>query len=1184
MVFSKKVHQRSLKGPERDYYYPRLDELERCGVIRKIAPEDVKCVSPTTLAQKPHANQGLTIEEIRCILNKQCEDAGMPAEFPDEEENLLPPLRASLLWKAATYRVCQNYGELNKVTQVAPMPQGDIRTKQQKLSGERWISIFDFAAGFYAVAIDTESQPYTAFYVEGRGFYCYCKMPFGLTGAPSCFAKMTADALGDMVGRLIELFVDDGGMAGSDFGTKLANLRTFFQRCRDTGLSLSAQKTRLFMTEAIFAGERVGREGVRGDLAKLTAVVNWGRPHNVQNLEGFIGLTGYFCSLIKDYAKLEKPLRDLKMGFTPPTHGGKMAYKKAAEAYSLKDKWTSEHDAAFIKLKAALISDPVLRAPVFDGRPFIITTDGCKDGFGGVLSQRFETALPPDGRIVERVHPIAFASKRASAAEEKYQPYLLEFAGLKFSLDKFDDTIYGFPIELETDCIALRDTLLSNKLNSTHARWRDGILAHHIVDVRHRPGAMNTAADSLSRQYTGAPKRDDDGHHESVNPDWETQRGLVNDVWTLDTENVADCSGPGWMCQFAGMERRDGDGHEWSIGDDDLTDRAVPVFSVEISSGLAAAGGSEPTERAIPVADVGISPGIFELDNSISVLRERFADEPIFLQVVDAFMELDHDKPAREKRRARHRAVGYQLDDGKLWRIGDGKTTRSRPRVECVSQVEAVELARAEHVENGHWRRDLIRLKLADTICSPRLEKSITKAILECGRCKGFGGAFSYSLLQPITRRQPMELLVGDYLAMPKGKGGYTELGVFVDVYSQQVWAFKLRGHGTAKTTLACLAHIEREHGAPVTLMTDGGTHFDNAEVREWCGRHGTKVIVVPAYSPWQNGLCEGSNSRLLGRLKRDCAPNLGEDEWAKITTFEDLPRNWPDHLDNAICSINHRIIPVYNYSPHELLTGIVINSASVPLEEMTMAPTAEDVHQQLALTQQQCLDAYSHIVEKSNDREASFNESLDRSQRKKAVEFAINTLVQVYRSDLDYTFKTERKLLPKWGPVRRIIGRNRNSYKIATLEGLVLKGWFSARRLREFEARAGTELDAGQKALSEAIGLIQARAGIPTEQLGDVPEDGEEGEPDGPRHERDSEADQDALAREREAARITSATSTGPVRTDTAADDEDIEPDEETEEEMDEVDELEEHIDDGMVLGGWSAPGRLRKRHSRQE
>lgn len=92
-----------------------------------------------------------------------------------------------------------NYGEVNKLTQVAPMPQGDIRAKQLGLSGERWISIFDFAAGFYAVKMAEASQPYTAFYVEGRGYYCYLCMP-GLTGAPSCFAKLTADMLGDMVG------------------------------------------------------------------------------------------------------------------------------------------------------------------------------------------------------------------------------------------------------------------------------------------------------------------------------------------------------------------------------------------------------------------------------------------------------------------------------------------------------------------------------------------------------------------------------------------------------------------------------------------------------------------------------------------------------------------------------------------------------------------------------------------------------------------------------------------------------------------------------------------------------------------------------------------------------------------------------------------------------------------------
>lgn len=336
-MFSKKVRQHSLKAPEHDYYYPRLNKLERCGVICKIAPEDVKCVSPTMLAQKPHMNQGLTIKEIWRILNKECKDTGLPAEFPEEEGKLPPPAKARLHWKAAAYRVCQVYGELNKLTQVALMPQGDIRTKQQKLCGERWISLFDFAAGFYAVTIDEESQLYTVFYVEGRGYYCYCKMPFGLMGAPSCFAKMTADALGDMVGRLIELFVDDGGMAGSDFRTKLTNLTTFFERCRATGLSLSAQKTEQFVSEAIFAGERVVLEGVRGDLAKLTAVANWEQPQNIQHLKSFLRLTGYFCSLIKDYAKIERPLKDLKAKcFKAPVHGGRQAYKQAAVACSLK--------------------------------------------------------------------------------------------------------------------------------------------------------------------------------------------------------------------------------------------------------------------------------------------------------------------------------------------------------------------------------------------------------------------------------------------------------------------------------------------------------------------------------------------------------------------------------------------------------------------------------------------------------------------------------------------------------------------------------------------------------------------------------------------------------------------------------------------------------------------------------
>ena len=116
---------------------------------------------------------------------------------------------------------------------------------------------------------------------------------------------------------------------------------------------------------------------------------------------------------------------------------------------------------------------------------------------GAVLTQQFETVLP-SGKTVTRLHPIAFASKRTSKSEEKYKPFLLEFAALKFALDKFSNTIWGFPVEIETDCQALRDHLMNDKLSSTHARWREGILAHQIIDVRHVPGRINVIADGLS--------------------------------------------------------------------------------------------------------------------------------------------------------------------------------------------------------------------------------------------------------------------------------------------------------------------------------------------------------------------------------------------------------------------------------------------------------------------------------------------------------------------------------------------------------------------------------------------------------------------------------------------------------------------------------------------------------------
>ena len=86
-----------------------------------------------------------------------------------------------------------------------------------------------------------------------------------------------------------------------------------------------------------------------------------------------------------------------------------------------------------------------------------------------MLAQWFSVTCP-GGRVVDKLHPIAYASKQTSPAEARYQPCLLEFATLKFCLDKFDNVIWGFLVKVETDCQALRDVMLSDNLNATHAQ------------------------------------------------------------------------------------------------------------------------------------------------------------------------------------------------------------------------------------------------------------------------------------------------------------------------------------------------------------------------------------------------------------------------------------------------------------------------------------------------------------------------------------------------------------------------------------------------------------------------------------------------------------------------------------------------------------------------------------------
>ena len=979
-TFRTKIPPRSYNPDQRAFVNAKVDEMLEAGIIRPIHPREVRFVAQTVLAQKTHDGQGLNIDELKYIVNDQCLKNGLPNEFNVPQQQNLTPNTSTKPSSPTKWRMCQDFGGINRVTEVAPIPQGDIWAKQLRLSGHRYVHVFDFAAGFYGIAVHPDSQPYITFFVEGRGYFAYQRMPFGVTGGPSEFGHVTGDRFHDLIAQtILELFVDDGGMASNSFDEGMKKLRTLLERVRKEKMSLSPSKLRLFMTEAVFAGAQVGPQGVSPDSTKLTAIVNWPIPEDASHLEGFLGLTSYFRDLMKGYAQVEGPLRNILRQVPIPAGTKKHKYQQIMRAFKLGDIWTADHMKAFISLKARLIAEPVLSAPVYDGTPFILTTDGSKDAFAGVLAQRIKTTLP-GGKEVTRLHPIAFASKRTSPSEEKYKPFLLEFAALKYAFDKFSNIVYGYPVEVETDCQALRDIIMNDKLSATHARWRDGILAHNIIDVRHIPGVTNIA-DGLSRQYEDTPKSGEDGSEWDVAPDWETGAGLVYGISYVD----------------------------------------VP-----------------PTTQN---------------------LRDRFSSTPLFRDVVDALEGIKSDIGLRGRKRAHHRTAKYMIDDGKLWYVGGGTGARAVARRECITGEEAVELARIEHEKGGHFHRDLIKMALLDRIHSPKLDQSIVKAISDCARCKNFGGTHLHALLQPITRRYPFELLVGDYLSMPQGKGGFHTVGLYLDTFSQHVWGYKFKTAGTGKTTVKSLDDIYGSFAPAEVFMSDGGKHFKNNKVKQCCEKWGSRHHVVAAYSPWVNGLVEGTNKILLYILARLCAPEVGEDGWQAMNWTE-LPKTWPDHFDEAIQILNWRILPALKFSPKELLLSLVVNTAHTPLEVSSSIPIPKDFDTHSAYAAQQRLDGYSEAVRHAMDRKTRFDRRIVGGE----VTFEKGDLVQVYRNDLAKSIGTERKLAPMWSEPCRISERILNSYKLESLNGQPLDGEYHARRLRAFVPREGTELAAQQK------------------------------------------------------------------------------------------------------------------------
>jgi hypothetical protein len=312
--FPTKVNQHPVTKLQNAWFNDILNNMEQSHVIQQVLNNFIKNLSSTNLAPKEAGKMGFMQVEILWQVNAKCIWNKLP---PFWQEVMLPGKTDKAegtgpTKKISKWQVCHAFNALNKVTQVPAFPAGNLKAKQELAAGYRWASITD------------------------------------------------------MIGWELVNWIDNICMPGDVFEIKLLNLHCFFERCCSKSLSLSPSKTKLFLTEALFAGAVIGPQGIKPNLAKIAAMVNWPTPQTVQQLMGFLGLANYFWYLIANYGCITAPLYNLTadVKIKHPTGSWqpwKGTYKQAIASASLKDRWGPAQQKAFVTIKCLLSKEPLLK-------------------------------------------------------------------------------------------------------------------------------------------------------------------------------------------------------------------------------------------------------------------------------------------------------------------------------------------------------------------------------------------------------------------------------------------------------------------------------------------------------------------------------------------------------------------------------------------------------------------------------------------------------------------------------------------------------------------------------------------------------------------------------------------------------------------------------------------------------
>lgn len=370
--------------------------------------------------------------------------------------------------KGEKLRLCIDYRKLNMITVKESYPIPRIEESLEALGGASVFSSLDLMSGYWQVPIQEEDRPKTGF-VSKFGSYQWRVMPFGLCNAPATFQRLMDATLRKYTWQSCLVYIDDIIVFSRSFDDHLVDLNNIFNALRGANLKLNPEKCKFAEAEVLYLGHVVSKEGIKVDQNLTSAVRDFPRPQDVQQVRSFLGLANYYRKFIQNFAKVVEPITKLTRKNVPFL-------------------WSRDQESAFTVIKEKLTSAPTLAMPNFKEGNFVVQTDASDVALGAVLSNQ----------VGGEERPVSFKSRLLNKHERNYSVNEKECLAIMWALEEFRPYVLGRKFLLETDSSALVWLQRKDDPNRKFKRWIMD-LQEYDFDIRHRKGELNGNADALSR-------------------------------------------------------------------------------------------------------------------------------------------------------------------------------------------------------------------------------------------------------------------------------------------------------------------------------------------------------------------------------------------------------------------------------------------------------------------------------------------------------------------------------------------------------------------------------------------------------------------------------------------------------------------------------------------------------------